>query len=94
MDEKFVPYEKEYKCAHKDCHNTWTKMVTEEIPILCCGGHAKVCLYCEGQGFRVYDGKGDGRFYLSQDGKKMGSYDLKEAYSLKGVTDEDIREVI
>ena len=86
----FEPYEKEHKCAHKDCHNIWTEMILEEIPILCCGGHAKVCPACKSQGFRVYDGIGDGRFYLTQNGKDIDNYDLKTAY---GLTEEDIREI-
>lgn len=80
--DKFEPYEKEYKCAHKDCSNTWTKMIEEEIPILMCGGHAKVCPTCEDQGFSVFDGIGDGRFYLSQNGDAVDNYDLYTAYGL------------
>nr|QBK85960.1 MAG: hypothetical protein LCMAC101_05550 [Marseillevirus LCMAC101] len=93
MGTKFEPYEKEYKCAHKDCDNIWTEMILEEIPILCCGGHAKVCPVCKSRGFSVYDGIGDGRFYLSQNGKEIDNYDLKTAYGLTAVTEEDIRDI-
>jgi hypothetical protein len=83
----------EHKCARKDCDNVWTEMTLEEIPVLMCGGYAKVCLVCKSQGFSVYDGKGDGRFYLSQNGKEIDNYDFKTAYGLTAVTDEDIGEI-
>ena len=86
----FVPYEKEYKCANKDCHNIWFELITEETHTLCCGGRAKVCFTCKCWGFSVYDGKGDGRFYLSRYGEEIDNYDYKTAYNL---TDEDVKAV-
>lgn len=88
--QSFEPYIKKYKCAHKDCSNTWTVLITEEILVLMCGGHAKVCSDCKDKGFSVFDGKGDGRFYLSQNDKEIDSYDLCTAY---GLLEEDIREI-
>jgi len=89
----FEPYKKEYKCAHKDCDNIWTEMILKEIPVLMCGGYAEVCPACKSLGFSVYAGKGDGRFYLSQDGEEIDNYDLRTAYGLKAVTGEDIGEI-
>ena len=89
----FEPYVKKYKCAHKDCSNTWAVLITEEIPVLMCGGHAKVCSDCKDKGFSVFDGKGDGRFYLSQNDKEIDSYDRCAAYGLTPVLEEDIREI-
>ena len=80
------PYEKEYKCSNKDCSNTWNITIKSPIPILMCGGHAKVCRDCEEQGYSVYDGKGDGKFYLSRNGDNVAVYDYNTAYN---ITDED-----
>jgi hypothetical protein len=93
MSGNFVPHDKVLKCAHKDCNNEWTVKVTEQPPVLCCGGYAKVCPDCESQGFRVYDGTGNGRFYLTKDGKAVADYDYNTAYKITR-TIEDVHNSI
>lgn len=78
----FVPYDHESQCANKDCHNKWSVHLTEPLPILICGGHAKVCASCTDAGYTVYDGRGDGKFYLSKHGKQVDVYDYKTAYKI------------
>ena len=79
---EFKPYTHERKCAHKDCHNVWNELVETPPVILMCGGSAEVCSTCKNQGFSVYDGIGDGRFYLRKNGEEVSNYDLKTAYGL------------
>jgi len=89
----FVPFDKEYKCANKDCTNTWIKQITEPIPILICGGHARVCPTCESQGYTVGDGQGDGLFRLFKDDEHISTYNYETAYKIVR-TVKDVDECI
>lgn len=91
--EPFFPYVKIVKCANKDCHNEWKTVVTEKPKILCCGGYAKVCDSCTANGYTVYDGTGDGLFYLSKDGKNVAVYSYETAYKITQ-TVEDVHSCI
>ena len=89
---QFKPYKNERTCANKDCYNIWNELIKAPPVILMCGGSVKVCPICKSKGFSVYNGKGDGKFYLSQNGNEIANYDLKTAYGLTEA-DLDLREV-
>ncbi len=78
----FEPYETEYQCGNKSCSTNWKENVYEKIPMKICGGYARVCNDCKKKGYSVYDGIGDGRFYLSKDNEDICSYTFEEAYAL------------
>lgn len=61
------------KCARKECGKDWTRTLTdsEEIKSECrvcrplfCGGHVKVCIECESEGYIVSSGSGNGKTYV------------------------------
>jgi len=80
--EKFEPYLQEYQCGNKSCSNNWNDNVFEKPPMKICGGHARVCPPCEKERLSVYDGVGDGKFYLYKNGQSIDVYSREEAYKL------------
>ncbi len=79
---EFVPYDHTYKCANKDCYNSWIVHLTEPLPIMICGGGAKVCLQCEQAGYTICSGAGDGLYRLYQNNEEVDVYDHKTAYNI------------
>lgn len=55
--EIFVPHDKLYMCANKDCANSWSVHIFEPSPFMICGGDAKVCSTA---GFEIGSSIGDG----------------------------------
>jgi hypothetical protein len=58
-----------------------------------CGGKMTLCEECESDGFSVYNGKGDGMFYLSKNEHEIDKYNHKVAYDIK-YTDLEIHNLI
>ena len=75
------------KCPNKDCENEWKEENVNKI-ITCCGGNLSVCNKCKQEGFSVYNGKGDGLFYLYKNGKEINVYNEKIAYNIKFTPNE------
>ena len=80
------------KCPNKDCENEWKEENVNKI-ITCCGGNLSVCNKCKQEGFSVYNGKGDGLFYLYKNGKEINVYNEKIAYNIK-LTPNEIHNYI
>jgi hypothetical protein len=78
----FVPYDHEYRCAHKDCSNSWFVYRDEPFPMMICGGGDEVCASCANAGFKIVSGIGDGNFYLYQNEVQVVVYSYEEAYKL------------
>jgi hypothetical protein len=83
--EDFVPYDKMYKCANKDCRNTWMVLITEPLPIMMCGGGARVCSSCEQHGYTIYS---DGLYHLYRHGEQVDVYDHNTAYNIEHTVDD------
>ena len=86
--EEFVPYDQPYKCANKDCHNTWSVHLTEPLPIMICGDDAKVCPQCEQAGYTICSEEGDGLYYLYRNGEEVAVYDHNTAYNIVHTTED------
>lgn len=75
------------KCPNKNCKNKWIKENVNTI-ITCCGGNLRVCDKCKQEGLSVYNGQGDGLFYLRKNGVQIDVYNYKIAYNIKFTPNE------